>query len=993
MKIRRILASLLSVLTIVGVMTIMPITTSARIITNEEYADSRGDPLIKYTSSELGAFATREAKIESMMLVKENIKGYNIYYEPYTGEVAVEEVATGNVLFTNPYDLSDTYCTASASTKEKLLSQIVLTYLNNEVEETMYSYVEAAQRGQIKMKDIKNGIRVEYAIGEDAIQRLVPRMISTERFEKFILNPLHEAIENEEDYSVKNQIEFALSKLEAYYELKDTSVPGLSERQIKEMEKAFPVVRKMPVYVCETEIESAELKRLEVYVKTYCQAYTYEELEFDNQETGYVNTDDVPPRFSMALEYTITDTGLEVSLPANGISFDETMYKLQDITILPYMGCGSNQYTGYTFLPDGSGTIFRYEDLADTIYTISGKVYGDDYAYHNIDSDSNAEAFRYPVFGAVTNYSDSTDPKIEETKLYDDMGFLAIITEGDSLATISSDHGGALHPYNSVYATFTPRPSDVYNLADSISVSGDSKITVTSSRKYTDRYTIKYIMLDGKESAGAKKYDISYFGMAEAYRDYLSDTGNITKIASSDDSLPLVIESFGSIVGTDTVLSFPVEVDVPLTTFSDIESMADDLRENGITDVNFKMTGFANGGLDSKMPYKLSWQSVLEDDVSFEDLAAYASENGVGLYPEFDFANVGARGSFDGVSLKKQAVKTIDNRYARKRVYDSSLQMLTNTSYIAISASKFSYFWDEFAEKYFDYGNNAISVSTLGSDLNSDFDEDDPYHREDSKEYTVDLLKDMSEKGSVMISKGNAYAVPYADIITDVSLTSSGYLKSSESVPFVGIVLHGSKVFTGTPINMEGDVNEAILRMIENGASPMFTLSYENTSELKTDLNWNKYYSIAYDIWKDDLVEKYLEVNSALADVQDKYIVSHDNLEGYRVPDDEEKAADEAEIAAVEAENAETLRIAEEKAAIRKRRYERLGIEDNKNQRKIPLKEIDVLSKYSTEKGTVVAVGYEGGKVFILNFNAFDVTTEYNGTTYTVPAQEFITIG
>ena len=31
----------------------------------------------------------------------------------------------------------------------------------------MYSFTEAAQRGQIKFKNIKNGIRVEYTIGRE----------------------------------------------------------------------------------------------------------------------------------------------------------------------------------------------------------------------------------------------------------------------------------------------------------------------------------------------------------------------------------------------------------------------------------------------------------------------------------------------------------------------------------------------------------------------------------------------------------------------------------------------------------------------------------------------------------------------------------------------------------------------------------------------------------------------------------------------------------
>ena len=45
------------------------------------------------------------------------------------------------------------------------MSQIILTYKDNGSLKTMNSYTEAAKRGQITVKNIKNGIRVEYEEG------------------------------------------------------------------------------------------------------------------------------------------------------------------------------------------------------------------------------------------------------------------------------------------------------------------------------------------------------------------------------------------------------------------------------------------------------------------------------------------------------------------------------------------------------------------------------------------------------------------------------------------------------------------------------------------------------------------------------------------------------------------------------------------------------------------------------------------------------------
>jgi hypothetical protein len=81
-----------------------------------------------------------------------------------------------------------------------------------------------------------------------------------------------------------------------------------------------------------------------------------------------------------------------------------------------------------------------------------------------------------------------------------------------------------------------------------------------------------------------------------------------------------------------------------------------------------------------------------------------------------------------------------------------------------------------------------VSVATLGSDLNSDFDKKDPYNREDSKGFVIDTLEKLNEKfGDIMISSGNAYAIPYAKHVLGVALDSSRYTYASEAIPLFGL--------------------------------------------------------------------------------------------------------------------------------------------------------------------------------------------------------------
>ncbi|MBQ8475010.1 MAG: hypothetical protein IJ499_05050 [Clostridia bacterium] len=923
MKMRKLISILLALITVVGSACLTSyastVTASAAY---EDKLNDEGEPKIDYLAK---VYATGADKLKDMIMVREQ-NGFQLWYEEFTGEVALVDPKTGEGIFSNPYDIAvGNY--ASKATRQQLLSQLAVTFSYNGVQSTMYSYTDAALLNQITYKNIKNGIRVEYAIGELLTTRLVPRMISKVRFESMIKNN----ITNEED----------LKSLMSFYSLMDPDDVTLTESNVKEMQAAFPVTKKFAVYVCETDVTSKELRNLEQIIKTFCPLYTYEEMEQDHNDCDYVSQDVAPPNFKMAIEYTINENGLEARLPANGIRFDESTYNLISINMLPYMGCGRGTNEGYSLIPDGSGTLIRFEDVENQTYNVSGQMYGADYAYHTI-SGQHTETMTMPVFGVVEtkHIEKGIGTKKEE---YDfERGYLAIITEGDSMANLMCENGGRVHVFNNVYASFYPRPSDSYNLADSISVSGASTLTVTSDRKYAGSYRIKYILL-GTEFENGEKYDTTYVGMAKAYQDYLEGTGAITQLKAEEvgNNIPLYIETFGAIQTTDRVMSFPVTVDTALTSFEDVKTMYNELAEEGVDNINFRLTGYYNGGLDNTYISKLDWEKVVGGESGFKDLIAYAGEKNFGVYPEFDFAYQRLSDWFDGVSQKRDLVKSIDDRYMSKREYDAAMQSFESDFALAISATVYDYFYEKFDANYSKYNAPAVSVSTLGTDLNSDFNDDDPYNREDSKAATVELLAALDEKYSVMINGGNSYAVPYVDHIIDIATDSSNLLRASETVPFVTMVLHGYVNYTGSAINMEGDVQNTMLKAIETGSSLYFTLCYQNTTALKESDEYNKYYSVSYDIWKEDIVEYYNVINEALSDVQTSKVVDHQFLDG-SFNSDSDVAAD---------------------------------------------------AGYVVESGSIVMVEYDNGTKFVVNYNSFPVIAEdVDGTEHEVDGLGFVKI-
>ena len=337
--------------------------------------------------------------------------------------------------------------------------------------------------------------------------------------------------------------------------------------------------------------------------------------------------------------------------------------------------------------------------------------------------------------------------------------------------------------------------------------------------KYTGDYAIRYILLSDPNLAkqsGETSYEPSYIGMAMAYRDYLERVGTISRLTAEETSsgVPLYIQSFGTLQIDSTFLSIPVKKTIPLTTFDDIITMSDELSKGGIKNQKFILTGFANGNIEyPTYPTNVKWNKQAGGKKGLSNLLSYASENGIDIFPNFDFANAVRSGS--GFSYKKHAAQTMGGRYVTKRSYDPVFQIMMKFGNANIvSPSAFMTLYEKFAKKYQKYEVGNISVLTLGTDLNSDFNMDRPLTREDSKEYTIFLLNRIKQDNNkVIASSGNAYTLPYITDLIEVPMDNSRFAISSQSVPFTGMVLHGYKNFAGTAVNMAGDVKYEILTL------------------------------------------------------------------------------------------------------------------------------------------------------------------------------------
>ena len=1017
MKAKKLICILLAVLTIIS-------SASVAVFAAESAVESGEDFYEYYTNT----YATQKARVDAMTLMFEN-DSFKMYFDKRSGEFAVENKATGEYVFSNPYDLNENSSVSVNLAKNALLSQVLIEYKDTMTGTPAFlsSFGSAATEEQISFKTLTDGVRVEYALGTVETKRLIPIMIEASRFESLILAVLEDAKSRMTDAEVTVYNKMATG---VFYRKYDQTTA--SEIEIELMRESYSCLEKnheMVIYVFQgTERSKSQIEKL---IRKYCPQYTYDELEYDHELTEYESQEKELPLFRLAVEYTFDDKGMTATIPAKSIRYNSTNYALLTIVLLPYFGATSVKDTGniarnggYIFIPDGSGTLLNYykDDGTVSVGTQStGTIYGIDYSKVTLpEGTANAENAKIPVFGLTEEYEVTTSTsrinRPAKTE-YDSFsrGFVGIITAGETFANITANLGQMAWAnlattsmeYNTVYASFSTTQADTVETGGTLG--SGSSMSTTIDTKYTGNYSVKYIMLSDQnisKKAGADTYEPTYVGMANAYRDYLIGNDMIDKLLSSEieSGIPLYVESLGSIRATSSFLTFPVTVTTPLTTFEDVKTMMDYFSENGISNQRFILTGFGNGTMTrTYYPTYVKWESKLGGRSGFKKLLSYAEENGYGIFPEYDFMNIQAFKV--GFSMRKYAAKTMSGRYGTFREYSYVFQKFMGFGKEnLISAGALAEIYAKFAKKYNKYKVDAISVKTMGYELNSDFNDKEPITREEAKEYIIEVLASMKEdNGSLLLAGGNAYTFPYATDIIELPLDNSGYAISTYSIPFMGIVLHGYMNYAGSAVNMEGDTKYAILKALENGAGLYFILSYQNTDLVKTS-EISDYYSMMFDTLQGEVVEYYKMLNGAIGDLQNATITAHSFPIAYRMSSEiaavlfgiSDKAVDNYATAtknyqsAVEAVDTLIRNQQNADAAIA---VEVTATDAYNSTRALVSLAEKVETRYNTKDVVSVTYTADGGKsrTFYINYNTYDVVVKGpNGKVFIVGAESFV---
>lgn len=758
--------------------------------------------------------------IDGMEAAAEN-EALILYINAKTAETAVYDKRSGQTIYSNPLE-AEQDSVASKTNKSYLQSQMIVDFFNSNRKSTTYnSYDYCTSLGQFTIESIGNGIRVIYTIGDlSSSTGIVPEYITSERLESFLAK-----ISDKDAKYVRNR----------YLESGEEGVLKLNEKAME----GKATMNKINSYLTEA-------------------GYTEADYIADMEAAGV--EDATPISFEIPLEYRLCEDSLEVSVPSEHI-VENGGGKLYRVQLLRYFGAAGTQENGYILVPNGSGSLIRFNNGKIEALDYSQSVYGMDPLAESYVVLENEEKARLPLFGLYR----------EDSKT----GIFATIEQGESNASIYASVAGIVNSYNYAYPVFTLRGYD--KLAMFGTTGNEADLPIVEERLYDTPIVMKYTFL-------TKEYE-GYSGMANYYRERLLREGVLTAKETAG-AIPFYTDVIGGVKRTAYFLGAQYLQVFPMTTYEEASKILDQLSESGVNRVVMNYQGWFNGGYYHDVANKISLVGKLGSKKELERLAEKLEAQSGKLYGDVAFQQV------TYISKRYDETRETSRYYGGGYIAafgQTSPVTLSQTASLGYRETIYNLispkFLDRYVKKFTDkieaYDITGISLRDLGDVLHPDKKRTEIILREEAKEIVKAQFEKLAATGKdLMVSGGNAYALGYADDLLNIPLNGNSYLILDEEVPFYEMVIHGCINYAGTAINTDASFNyqDTLLSLIETGASPHFTFTWEDSSEMKyTGLN--RFYSTTFDTWKEVATSLYQEVNQVLSKVEGSFILEHKRLD------------------------------------------------------------------------------------------------------------------
>ncbi len=744
-----------------------------------------------------------------------------------TTHFKVTDKRTGAEWLSNPAD-ADQDPVAIAANKEIMKSTAIVTYCTSSGVVDLNNFKYSIEGGNYNIVPQEDGsIKVEYAIGKIEKTYLIPQAITKERYDAFA-------------DQMKKATKKKLSSNYALYEPAKLD----SKKNKDEIIAMYPSVVEQPLYILKSDVKENGKKKVEEY---FAEAgYTQADYELDMQLVAGAK-ESTNAVFNMNMIYRLDGEELVVEVPYDSIRFTEG-YAMTYVSLLPMFGAGSTADEGFMLIPEGGGALINFNNGKLLQSTYYANLYGWDYGIRRKEV-VNETRNSFPVFGISKNGS----------------SFVCIMEGATSFGGIQADISGRNTSYNNVYAKYNVLHSDQYN----VSAKTAQLVYMYESAVPQETVTHRYHFVESGE----------YIDMATAYGDYLRKQEGL-KDAKASEEMPVSMELVGAIDKTVVKFGLPIDSVVDTTTFAQAEGIVTELVDNNVKNLNVRISGWMNGGVNQEVIQKVKVEKVLGGESGMKSLIKTAEDKNVSLF-------------FDGVSCFAYNSGILEGFIP----FGDAARYTTREQIVITQYDPITYIPQDWLETFYlvrpEYakdrvntliahlekmGASGISFRDVGSFLSADYNPKNTVTREQVKDMDIQTMLDAKAAGQkVMVKLGNDYALPYADIITDMDLAGTKYSLLDQQVPFYQIALHGLKDYTGKPLNLAGDYVQELLKCAEYGSGLNYTFIAKDAKVLQDTLH-SSLFGAYYTGWKDDVIQKINQYQADMAGLNQQRIVSHEQL-------------------------------------------------------------------------------------------------------------------
>lgn len=552
--------------------------------------------------------------------------------------------------------------------------------------------------------------------------------------------------------------------------------------------------------------------------------------------------------FGLTVEITLDGDEVVVNIPDDSIIEEKEGTYISTVSVFPFMGYTfMDDQDGYMLIPDGNGALIYLDNKEGRYATgFSRMIYGSDAGF----TDSSTTNYLWDKYDTVVDANDIIAPVFGMAHTEDQLGYIAVVENGEKRASIEAHPNGVMVNYNRCFAKFMLR--DIYVQPLNESNSG-TMTSVETDRTHSD-LTVRYMLLEGD--------DADYSGMAVEYRNYLLENN---LVATKDTSYNTRVD----FLGTDREEFLMGTKAVTMTTTDNIEEMYSDLQSSGVSSLLSVYKGWQKGGIYNVPISKYKADSSIGGTSALTKLISESADSNYNLYLYNDALRVNASTNATTFNVVKKINKRTFKEELNEQVYDLFYYLLPE---------KMERTLEKFTKSYTSKGVNNLALAGVTDNIFSYSSQGNYYTRYDTANAVLEAVQTIDESTDMIMEQPYAYLWDYTDAFLDMPLGSSDYMYVDEEVPFLSMVLKGIIPMYSDYVNFEANKTEFFLQMVESGVYPSFYITYENSSAL-IYTNSSDLYSTEYATYRDSIISYDEQLREVASAVEGACIADHEKMD------------------------------------------------------------------------------------------------------------------